>query len=80
MNWILRFLGFYDTKQEEISKDVSDYVGNKKVEFHKEMRDIKRQAILVHRKTRQAHLESIKLNKVVDDIARKIAIATGGMK
>ena len=78
MNWIIRFLGLYDRRQKERTAEVSQYAENKKSEFDSSMLKLQVQAKRVHRATQIAHKESIRLNKIVDDVTNKIALATGG--
>lgn len=80
MNILKRFLGLYDRQQAARTQEVAEYVDAKKNQFTKEMARVQRQAEKVHQKTRQAHEESAKLKEVVDDVARRIAYATGGLK
>lgn len=78
MNFLKRFLGLYDKAQAKRTEDVAAYVHEKKSTFTADMVKLQNQARKVHNKTRQAHIESAKLNSMVEDITTKISIATGG--
>lgn len=80
MNWLLRFFGYYDKEQKQKTQDVSDYVGFKQGQFHKEMSKMHKQVLILHENTRQTYEASIQLEKMVKDVAQRIAIATGGLK
>lgn len=78
--WLARFLGVHDKEQKQRTQDVSDYAEKKKKDFIGEMEKVKRQTKKVHEKQLQVHQETAKLVKIVDDVARKIAVATGELK
>lgn len=80
MNWLKQFFGTSDKAQKQQAKEVASYVDDKKIQFNKDMKKIHQQAKVVHRKTRQVYESSLELNKTVEDVAKKIAIATGGFK
>lgn len=80
MNILKRFLGLYDRKQAARTQEVADFVHVRKNAYTADMLKIHRQAKKVSEKNRQAYEESVKLKEVVDDVTRKIAVATGGMK
>lgn len=79
-NAIKRVLGLHDRKQLERTQKVADYVHKKKNKFTTEMAEVQQQAKLIHLNALRTARASNKLISVVDDIAAKVAIATGGFE
>lgn len=80
MNWLLRFLGYYDKAQAKKSDVVDKQVAEIKVNYRKKMGHIKKMVTKAREQSRQNYETSIKLDEYVDDVVNKIAIATGGRK
>lgn len=79
-NFLSRFLGLHDKKQEQKSEEVADYVHKKKNQFTADMGKVQIQTRKVHKKTLQAQVESDKLVRIVNDIAAQIVRVTPGGK
>jgi hypothetical protein len=77
MKWLSRFFGTYDKEQQERTDQVAGYVHNQKNTFAGEMKKIELQAKKVHKRTKEAHRESIRLLDVVNDVTTQIAEVTG---
>lgn len=75
---ILNFFRFNDRKKEQVADDASDYIHKKKNEFQGEMGKLAAQSKKLHRSALQTQEEAVKMNKIVNDITSKIALATPG--
>ena len=80
MNWLLRFLGFYDKAQARKSDVVDEQVLAIKKVYRKKMLHIKKLAMKNGEQSRQNLETSFKIVEYVDDVVNKMAIATGGRK
>jgi hypothetical protein len=80
MSWFSNFFGSKDAEQRERTDRVSAYVHAKKNKYTSEMLNIHNQSKKVHDKARQTQQEAVKLKEMVDDVAYKIAISTGGIR
>lgn len=78
--WLETFLGTKDKAQIERTQEVADIVHQKKNEFTSDMLKLQEQSRKVHQKTMQAQDEAVKLKEIVDDVAAKIAVATGSLE
>lgn len=78
IQWFKSFLALNDKAQAIRAEEVAVYIDEKKETYIVDMIKLQKQARIVHNRTKRAHVESIKLNKMVDGITSKIAIATGG--
>ena len=74
--FIISFLGLNEKTQQKKTEAVAVYVHSKKKLYAREMTRIQSQARKVHKKTLQAHEQSVVLSDLVDDIAAKIAVVT----
>lgn len=79
MSWLHRFLGTKDKQQKERTDDISFYIHQRKNEFMNDMLRIQVQAKTIHRKAQQIQEESVRLQNIADDVAARIAKATGGV-
>lgn len=80
MNWLSRLLGLHDKKQQKRTQEIADYVDVKNSELDLQMEIMKKQARKMHQTTRKAYEEAVQLNKIVDGITYKIAVASGGKR
>lgn len=79
MKWLLKLLrGNFQTKQQKRNAETAEYVHGKKNEFQADMAKLHRQSKRLHQKALQTQVESVKLNRMVEDITSRIAVATGG--
>lgn len=80
MKWLINLLrGEFQTKQQKRNAETASYVHGKKNEFQADMAKLHRQSKRLHHKALQTQVESVKLNKMVEDITSRIAVATGGV-
>jgi predicted nucleic acid-binding Zn-ribbon protein len=81
MKWLSRLLRLdFKTKQQKFATEADEYIHGKKHEFQKDMNKLKEQSKQLHKKAVQTQEESVKLNKVVEDITTRIMLATGGKR
>lgn len=78
LNWFSRLLGLHDKEQKQRTQAVGEYADQKRVEFTKQMGQLKAQAKKVHNKQIQAHQETERLVLLVEDVTAQIMRATGG--
>lgn len=77
---LLNFLKTKSEKSEKTSQEVNEYVENKKSGFQSDMKKLKRQSQVTHRKALQTHHEAVKLNNMIEGITLSIARAQGRFK